>query len=234
MLYSALILGLLSSFHCVGMCGPIALMLPTKRDNRLVQIFQITLYNFGRILTYTTVGILFGFLGKSLYLSGYQQRISIIIGLVMIAYIIIPKKVFNAIQNIGILGKGLRTLKNNIGVAFKSASNFKFLTIGLLNGLLPCGMVYLALLGAISYSTPTHSGLYMFMYGIGTVPLMSSIIIVKDFFTTKIRNKIQKLIPIVIFILGILFVVRGLGLGISYISPSNPSLQIGITNSGCE
>ena len=95
MLYTALLFGLLGSFHCVGMCGPIAFLLPVDRTNNFKKIGQIFLYHFGRIPAYSIIGLVFGLVGKSLNLFGFQQQLSILIGVLMIAVIFIPIKTFN-------------------------------------------------------------------------------------------------------------------------------------------
>src|SRR5690606_22387661 len=95
MLWSAVILGLLGSFHCVGMCGPIAFMLPVDRENTSKKVFQIFTYHFGRILAYSMIGLFFGLIGKSLYIFGFQQQLSIGIGVLMIVVILMPVRIFN-------------------------------------------------------------------------------------------------------------------------------------------
>ena len=84
MILSALLFGLFGSFHCVGMCGPIAFMLPIDRSNRLCGIIQTILYHLGRIFSYALIGMLFGLLGKGFYFFGFQQQVSIIVGIIMI------------------------------------------------------------------------------------------------------------------------------------------------------
>ena len=69
MLWTALVLGLAGSFHCIGMCGPIAFVLPINRSSKTSLFYQIFLYHFGRLLSYSMIGLLFGFIGKGLYLA---------------------------------------------------------------------------------------------------------------------------------------------------------------------
>ena len=95
MLITALLFGLLGSFHCVGMCGPIAFLLPVDRTNNYTKIFQISLYHIGRILSYSIIGLIFGIVGKTLNIFGFQQQLSIAIGVLMIVVILIPQKLFN-------------------------------------------------------------------------------------------------------------------------------------------
>ena len=94
MLYTALIFGLVSSLHCIGMCGPIAMMLPVDRQNPTKKAIQILLYHAGRLTAYATLGLLFGLLGKGLYLAGLQQRFSVVLGILMILIALIPEKIF--------------------------------------------------------------------------------------------------------------------------------------------
>jgi sulfite exporter TauE/SafE len=92
MLVSALILGLLGSLHCASMCGPIAFMLPVDCSNSFKKVSQIGIYHFGRLLAYSIIGLVFGLVGKSLYIFGIQQQLSIIIGILMIAVVLLPHK----------------------------------------------------------------------------------------------------------------------------------------------
>ena len=120
----------------------------------------------------------------------------------------------------------ISVVKSALGTQFKNKSYQSLFTIGLLNGFLPCGMVYVALFGAVAMQSPTLGVLYMIMFGLGTIPLMSSVVYLKNFMTISLRNKIQKAIPYVAVFIGTLFILRGLGLDIPYISPSNTSLFV--------
>ena len=229
MLYTAFLFGLISSFHCIGMCGPIALTLPVDRTNQTKKVVQIITYHLGRLSAYAVIGLVFGLLGKGLFLAGIQQKLSIFIGVLMIVVILIPERVvarYNFSKPVFIF---ISKIKTSLGKQFKDKSYKSLFTIGLLNGFLPCGMVYVALFGAIAMQSESFGVLYMILFGLGTVPMMSSIVYLKSFLTIPIRNKIQKVIPFVAIIIGILFIFRGLGLGIPYISPSDMSLFVQAT-----
>ncbi len=226
MLFTAFIFGLISSFHCIGMCGPIAMMLPVDRNNQAKKVTQIITYHLGRLFAYSTIGFIFGMLGKGFLLAGMQQKMSIFIGIAMILIILIPEKVVANYNFSKPIFKAISKIKTTLGSQFKNKSYKSLFTIGLLNGFLPCGMVYVALFGAIAMQSPTLGILYMVLFGLGTVPMMSSIVYLNSFLTISIRNKIQKAIPYVAVFLGIVFILRGLGLGIPYISPSNMSLFV--------
>ncbi len=226
MLFTAFIFGLISSFHCIGMCGPIALMLPVDRDNQAKKVTQIITYHIGRLFAYSTIGFIFGMLGKGFLLAGMQQKMSIFIGIAMILVILIPEKVVVKYNFSKPIFKVISKIKTSLGSQFKNKSYKSLFIIGLLNGFLPCGMVYVALFGAIAMQSPILGILYMILFGLGTVPMMSSIVYLNSFLTIKIRNKIQKAIPFVAVFIGIVFILRGLGLGIPYVSPSNVSLFV--------
>ena len=208
------------------MCGPIAMMLPVDRNNQAKKGTQIITYHLGRLFAYSTIGFIFGMLGKGFLLAGMQQKMSIFIGIAMILIILIPEKVVANYNFSKPIFKVISKIKTTLGSQFKNKSYKSLFTIGLLNGFLPCGMVYVALFGAIAMQSPSLGILYMVLFGLGTVPMMSSIVYLNSFLTISIRNKIQKVIPYVAVFLGIAFILRGLGLGIPYISPSNMSLFV--------
>lgn len=219
MLVTALIFGLLGSFHCVGMCGPIAFMLPVDRTNNLKKFGQIFLYHFGRILAYSILGLAFGLVGKSLNLFGFQQQLSIGIGVLMLLVIFIPQKTFNRYNFSKPVFRIISKIKSALGKELKKKTPDTFLTIGFLNGFLPCGLVYMAIFGAIASGNAFQGSLYMALFGIGTIPLMTSAIYLGNFVSGQVRQRIRSAIPVFVVIIGCLFIVRGLGLGIPYISP---------------
>lgn len=233
MLLSAVILGLLGSFHCIGMCGPIAFVLPVDRSNMLKQSYQIMLYHLGRLLAYTSIGLLFGLLGKGLMLSGFQQYLSIFLGLLMIVIVLIPVKVFNKYNFSKPLYKHIGKLKSYLGLYLNKSSNKALFSIGFFNGFLPCGMVYMALIGAMATAEFYLGGLYMFLFGLGTIPMMSLAVVSRSFFSLQLRQKLQKAIPVFVILIGLLFVLRGMGLGIPYVSPKNVNLQVQNTPIEC-
>lgn len=233
MLYTAFILGLLGSFHCIGMCGPIAFILPLERGNKIKMIFQTGLYHLGRLFAYSLIGLLFGFIGKGLYLAGFQQRLSILMGIIMIAIVIIPVKLFNKFSITKPLYKIIATVKQQLGLYLNKKSNKSIFLIGFFNGFLPCGLVYMALIGSIATSNAFSGSLYMFVFGFGTIPMMTLAVYTGNIFKVSIRNKIQKIIPVFVVIIGLLFILRGLGLGIPYISPSDTKLNISTNPKNC-
>ncbi|MDD3003821.1 sulfite exporter TauE/SafE family protein [Flavobacterium sp.] len=226
MLYTALIFGLVSSFHCVGMCGPIAMMLPVDHHNPLRKALQVLTYHLGRLAAYASIGIVFGALGKGFFMAGMQQQLSIAIGVLMIVFIVVPERKLAQYNFSKPIYQVIAKVKSALGKQFKNKSYSSLFIIGLLNGFLPCGMVYVALFGAIAMQSVTLGALYMLLFGLGTLPLMSLVIYVNSFLSPAFRNKIQTFIPYVAVFIGCLFILRGLGLGIPFVSPSTMSLFI--------
>ena len=220
MLLSAIILGFLGSFHCVGMCGPIAFMLPVDRSNTYKKASQISIYHLGRLLAYSVIGLFFGLIGKSLYIFGLQQQLSVFIGILMIVVVLLPFKTFSKYNFSKPIFKIISKVKSQLGKALQKKTANTFLTIGFLNGFLPCGLVYMAVFGAIASGNILQGSFYMFLFGLGTIPLMTTAIYLGKFLNVKIKQRIQKAVPVFVVVIGVLFILRGLGLGIPYISPT--------------
>lgn len=226
MLYSALIFGLISSLHCIGMCGPIAMLLPVDRNNPAKKVVQIMIYHTGRLTAYASLGLVFGILGKGFYMAGIQQQLSIVVGVLMITIAIVPEKLFMKYNFSKPVYKIISKVKSSLGSQFKRKSPDALFTIGLLNGFLPCGMVYAALFGAIAMQDVTLGVSYMLLYGLGTIPMMSAVVFISNIVSVPLRSKLQKIIPVVAVFIGILFIIRGLGLDIAYLSPSDTNLFV--------
>jgi sulfite exporter TauE/SafE len=223
---TAFILGLISSLHCMGMCGPIAMMLPLDQNNPAKKVLQLMCYHIGRVMAYASLGLVFGILGRGLFLAGFQQNLSILMGVMMILFVLIPEKILAQYNFSKPVFQIISKVKAALGAQFKKKSYRALFTIGLLNGFLPCGLVYVALFGAIVMQEVHWSVVYMVLYGLGTIPMMSLVVYVANVLTVPVRTSIQKVIPIVIIGIGILFVLRGMGLDIPMVSPGNVSLFV--------
>ncbi|MEH6656791.1 sulfite exporter TauE/SafE family protein [Leeuwenhoekiella marinoflava] len=221
MILTALLFGLLGSFHCVGMCGPIAFLMPVDRSNAVKRVLQILSYHSGRLLTYATLGFILGSVGKRLQLFGLQQQLSIAVGVLMILAIALPAKTFGKYNFSKPIYKLVGQLKTALGYQLKSKKPGTFFTLGLLNGMLPCGLVYMAVFGALATGSSLEGGLYMLFFGLGTLPLMTTAIYLGNFLKGKTKQYFLKAIPVLVVLMGCLFILRGLGLGIPYVSPSN-------------
>jgi sulfite exporter TauE/SafE len=217
MIWPAFLIGIFGSLHCLGMCGPIALALPIKQgENRF---FGIALYNTGRIITYGLFGILFGGFGSLFMAAGLQQFLSIVAGVTVLIIVIMPfiKKI--NLVTFNPLNKAMYSLKATLGFYLKKYSLSSLFVIGLLNGLLPCGLVYIAIVGAIATGNSITGSLYMIFFGMGTAPAMLLMGFYKNSIPLLWRSKLIKFLPVAISIIGLMLIFRGLNLGIPYLSP---------------
>ncbi len=215
-LLTGFIIGLFGSFHCIGMCGPIALALPTGGGNIL---FGRILHNFGRIVTYSALGFLFGLLGNRIALFGLQQILSISLGVIILAVAVLPYKYKSAIISGTGFYKAFNVVKSSMGSLLKKHNKLSLLGIGVVNGLLPCGFVYMGLTGATALGDAYKGMLFMAMFGLGTVPVMLGATMLGSIVNFKIRTRLMKMVPVFTVILAAIFIMRGLNLGIPYLSP---------------
>jgi uncharacterized protein len=218
-LLAALSLGFLGSFHCVGMCGPIALALPLSKTSKLARLVGGLIYNFGRILTYSLLGGLFGLLGKTFVIAGYQQSLSITLGLLILIMVFLPESKLSRFRLTGEILSVIGRIKNQFSALFLKKNYSSLFFIGLLNGLLPCGLVYLGIVGAIATGDSARGALFMAVFGLGTIPTMLSISLISNSISLGVRNKIRKAVPVFIVVMAVLLILRGLNLDIPYISP---------------
>ncbi len=213
------LMGLLGSVHCIGMCGPLVMALPISQKNNFQKITALFLYHSGKIASYSILGVLFGLFGSQLPVFALQRNISIVIGVTMLLYVLYvfvlkPKHI-----QLGIFASYYNQIVKLLSQLFKSKSAISFLFIGLLNGLLPCGMIYLALSSAMATQHVLYGGLLMTFFGLGTVPALLLVALGGQYMGFAFRKKLQNLLPVFIFGMGVLLILRGLNLGIPYLSP---------------
>ncbi len=216
MLYlTAFITGLLGSFHCAGMCGPIAFALPTLEGNSFHYYLSRAIYNLGRILTYSIIGFLLGAFGSTLKIAGIQQGLSIGAGVMVLIWALlqIAGIKVKAFQPFHFLGKSW------FGKLFRSKRYPSYLFIGVLNGLLPCGFVYIALLGSVVTQNAFEGAFFMVWFGLGTLPMMYLVSVIGQWLSQQVRSKLTRMVPYFAILIGALFLLRGLNLGIPFVSP---------------
>ena len=216
---AAISLGFLGSFHCLGMCGPIALSLPLGSISGFQRVFSVLVYNVGRIVTYSVFGIIFGSIGKTFSIFGYQQLLSISLGLLIVIGLILPSNLVTKMMGSGTIYSFFNKLKSKLSSLFLREGKKSLFMIGLLNGLLPCGLVYMAVAGAIASGSILHGALFMAIFGLGTAPAMIFLPLVGNSLSISFRNKIRKTVPLMVGFMAVLLILRGLNLGIPYVSP---------------
>jgi uncharacterized protein len=220
MIYAAFTIGLLGSLHCLGMCGPIAFALPVRTSNAWLKFLKYLLYNMGRVFTYAGLGLIMGLVGKGFAMAGLQQIISVAAGILIIVSVLL---IHNPFQN-SLTTKISYTIKEKLKKLFvfyfQNANWYSLFILGLLNGLLPCGMVYAALFGALATGNHTSGAIFMAAFGLGTVPMMMSVSLSRNLVSNRLKLVFSKVTPYMACILGILLIMRGLNLDIPFISPS--------------
>ena len=216
---AGLILGITSNLHCIGMCGPIAMAIPVNRTNNWTILGGVLQYNFGRVLTYMLLGLLVGTIGITANTLGFLQWISVISGIFLIVYA--WRKWFSVHFTARLPQLGIqKMISKNMGRILRSKLPFKPLFLGIINGFLPCGMVYIALMNAILGGHPYTSALAMMAFGFGTLPSMIAIGFVVNRITQEMRRKMNKVVPYLLTLVGLLIVLRGMNLNIPYLSPA--------------
>lgn len=209
MLWTAFTIGLFGSLHCVGMCGPIALAMPTGNENTAKVVGKIMLYNIGRTTTYVFMGLLIGLIGEGLFLTGLQKWLSIIGGIGILAIALFSIPVESRLLQWGVTGRFFFFLKSRLARFIQRPSAAAFFRTGLLNGFLPCGLVYMAIVGAMTMGSKEGGMLYMLLFGLGTVPLMVATVFAGNLVSLKIRNVLRRLYPAFMVALGVLLIARG-------------------------
>jgi sulfite exporter TauE/SafE len=221
-LLSGFTLGAAGSLHCIGMCGPLSLALPVHHLPVFKKFLSLLLYQAGRITTYASIGLVIGLAGRRIYLAGIQQPFSIIMGmlLLMLAALHFARK-----QNIRV--KGIDhvyvRVQKVIGNILRSPHGMtSFFLLGMANGLLPCGMVYIALAATLSFNEIGQSISFMAMFGAGTLPAMMLLGFTGTLISFRQRMNLKRIMPVFITLMGLMLILRGLDLGIPYISPALP------------
>lgn len=211
----AIALGLLGSLHCAAMCGPLMLALPVAAGGRGHFLAGRVIYQLSRISTYALLGVVAGLVGKSLLLVGVQRWLSIALGVVILLGFLLSKKIALSAPVVRFIGK----LKFAMGAQLKQRNLRSLALLGLLNGLLPCGLVYVAMAGAVAQGTLLNGVLFMIAFGFGTLPTMLGISLSGKLFPAAVRQKFRSAIPVGVCLLGGLLILRGMALGIPYVSP---------------
>lgn len=209
-LWTAFTLGLFGSFHCVGMCGPIAMSIPRNTSGFFSLSGNAIIYNAGRISAYSVFGLLFGFLGTQITISGFQGWLSILLGIGLVAGVIYNRN----FKKYRIHTSGIVTDKitNWYAILLRKQSVPALFGMGILNGMLPCAFVYAGLAAAVLTQSPFHSMSYMALFGLGTFPAMFLMYMAPSILSLDLRNSIRKMVPYLAFGLGVFLIIRGVAL----------------------
>lgn len=221
-LISGLTLGAAGSLHCVGMCGPLSLALPVNHFSKTKKFLSLFLYQTGRIFTYSLIGLLFGLAGRRIYISGYQQWFSVAMGILIL---VLATLYFFHRYNLHfpILNRFYFFVQQLISrLLNKARTPGSFFAMGLANGLLPCGLVYVAVAATLSFTEVMQSVGFMAMFGAGTLPAMMLVAYAGQKLKLETRQLLRKAVPYFVFAMGCILILRGLNLGIPFLSPELP------------
>jgi len=220
-LWTALIIGFAGSLHCAGMCGPLVLAIPAAPGKFAAQLTGKLAYNAGRITTYALLGFLFGTFGQMLGLAGFQRWVSIVAGAaILLSLLALPLR--NATF---LIARPVNWLKSALGRLLKVRSLPAQFSFGALNGLLPCGLVYVACAAAAATGNALAGVEYMALFGLGTLPMMLGLGLAGRLLHREFQFRLQKLVPVSLGVMASLLILRGLGLGIPYLSPPLDSMK---------
>lgn len=232
-LSAAFALGFITGFHCIGMCGPLALALPVVGRSRGAYVAGRVLYNLGRACTYALMGAavgLVGQVGRGFAIGGFQRWVSIGAGVLLLLGLLFFKS--GLLEKLGVF-KLFAVLQELWARNFSRRGFTGLFILGLINGLLPCGPVYVALAAAAATGHPATAALFMFVFGLGTLPMMLAVSLAGKLVQLPLRRKLQKLVPISAGVVAVLLIVRGLALGIPYLSPPLQATELGRTAGSC-
>lgn len=212
--WSALTLGFVGSLHCAGMCGPLAIAVPVVGSGRRARLVSRLVYNAGRIATYGLLGIVAGALGETVALAGFQRWVSVVAGSLIIAGLLVSLRW----NTDGWIGTAIVKLKRLFAQALQRRTHGANLSLGLLNGLLPCGLVYVAAAAAVGTGHLTSGPLFMLVFGLGTLPMMLGLGL--SFSGIRALGRWRHLVPASVAMVGVLLILRGAALGIPLLSPA--------------
>lgn len=215
-LVAALSLGFLSSLHCLGMCGPIALALPLNRHSVWTMLGGLSFNHLSRVAGYSLMGLVAGSMGKGLAIAGLQSYLSIISGAIMLLVLFFSWKPIPALSFTHLIASKWKMAASGL---FGISSPYTLSVIGFLNAFLPCGFVYMALAGATGTGSVGGGAAFMALFGAGTVPALATVAFAKQFIQTRFRDKARKYTPLLVSVLACILILRGLNLGIPYLSP---------------
>ena len=214
---AALLMGLASGLHCIGMCGPLSMAIPVPAHSKLSRPLALGIYHFSRIIVYMMLGFVAALLGLSILKPEHQQWLSIALGLMVVIMAWFPALIsrmrWSPAQ--AILGK----IKSGFHQYMRNGNASGFLVMGALNGLLPCGMVYLAIASSLLNGEAVSSAYFMMFFGMGTLPTVYFMPLIASGLFRHFNIRAGKLFPVVMTMVGLVLMLRGMGLGIPYLSP---------------
>lgn len=207
MYWTALSLGFLGSLHCLGMCAPLMLALPMTQQQKWQLLSDALQYNFGRVLTYTLLGLLFGWLGKGLFIAGLQKEFTLLLGIMLLLVALFKINIEYHLVRIPIFQVYTAFIRKQLNHLLRHRNSH--LLLGFVNGFLPCGLVYLALAGAVTTATAWSGAAFMLFFGLGTIPLMLSTFLIGRKLQGRFHKILSHLSNVAMLALALFLIHRG-------------------------
>lgn len=212
MIAVALTLGLTGSLHCIGMCGPIAMPLAAAAGNKFSRKLSFILqYNAGKTFSYAMLGLVFGSAGQLFEISGLQSFLSIAAGIFLVILGVNSLDLERFMQRFGVINR----LYQKINLIMANTIKAEYLQypaiVGLVNGILPCGLVYLALAGALTSGSAIQGMIFMSIFGLATLPALGILMLGTNWITHNYKTRINRVFPLLHMIFGIILILRGIG-----------------------
>lgn len=222
-MFTAFTLGLVGSLHCIVMCGPLLLALPFGLNAQNKAFFSVLLYHKGRISAYIAIGILLGFGGGQLVSIPYMQQVlTLAAGILLLSMVLYGNVLERHLRQWAFFSQMIQQINKFYAILLKRGGYFTVFGLGVLNGLIPCGMVYAAAVGAMSTGSALNAGVFMLLYGLGTLPVLLLLQWGGLPYGQALRIRLRKLQPVFLFILGLFFLYRGLFFNASILDFSVP------------
>jgi sulfite exporter TauE/SafE len=205
MVVTALMMGLAGSFHCAGMCSPLVIAIT---NNSRQAMFSRLVYNGGRIFTYSILGGIISSVGLVVPLFRFQSLLSVIFGVVLIVAGAFGLSKFRFTVVSGVMAKLAGLVKDSFSDFLKKKNGGATFMLGMLNGMLPCGLSLIALTFCLALAGPIDGFQFMLFFGIGTLPVMVGFAGVIQWLAMRIQINIRRLSTLFLILSGVLLITR--------------------------
>lgn len=216
--------GLFGSLHCLAMCGPLVMAIPFQ-GSAWLSVIQKLVYQLGRILTYSVMGFFAGSLGSLFNILGLQEALSLVSGIILIIIAILHFSGGKKLRSDKLYQKIFGPLASFMGKWMSKPYGGLF--AGMLHGLIPCGLVYMAIAGSLNAGSPWAGFSFMFFFGLGTTPLL----LFASFVPSVLRRFLSPrlMIPVLFFIAGSFLIARSVNVHIPYLpAPVNRQVDVAV------
>ncbi len=209
-LLAGMLLGVASSVHCAGMCGPLLLAVNRFAGSRRDAGLRMLVYHGARVLTYTTLGVVVGYTGEGLTAAGLGRVIAITSGTLLIA----AAAGMAVSRWMSPLSAAWSSITLRAGIAAARLTQRRplagYIILGLANALLPCGLLYAAIAASAALGAVSRSVVFMTGFGLGTIPLLMAVTISALSVPASLRRRLRFAGPVVMAVAGSVLIARAI------------------------